>query len=123
MAWLAHASANSSYWTAVALPMLLLGFGNGTALGPLTVAGVRGVEYHDAGAASGLVNVAHQLGGTLGLGILIVVFAAAHHEAATAGAVLAGQISTALAGGALFLLAGFVVTLLVIMRAEAAAGT
>lgn len=29
------------------------------------------------GAASGLVNVAHQLGGSLGLGILVTVFAAA----------------------------------------------
>ena len=36
-----------------------------------------GVTNENVGAASGLVNVAHQLGGSLGLGILVVVFAAA----------------------------------------------
>jgi hypothetical protein len=36
----------------------------------------RGVEPRDAGAASRLVNVSHQLGGSLGLGILVAAFAA-----------------------------------------------
>jgi hypothetical protein len=35
------------------------------------------VEARDAGAASGLVNAAHQLGGALGLAVLVVVFAGA----------------------------------------------
>lgn len=35
----------------------------------------------DAGAASGLVNVVHQLAGSLGLSILVVVFAAAGSSA------------------------------------------
>lgn len=47
------------------------------ALSPLTTAGIAGVADHDAGTASGLVNVAHQLGGSLGLGLLVTVFAAA----------------------------------------------
>lgn len=51
--------------------------GAGAALGPLTAAGVAGVAAEDAGAASGLVNVAYRLGGWLGLGILVTVFAAA----------------------------------------------
>ena len=37
-------------------------------------------RQRDAGAASGLLNVAQQLGGSLGLGILITVFAAATHQ-------------------------------------------
>ena len=57
--------------------MALLGIGIGAALVPLTTAGIAGVAADDAGAASGLVNVAQQLGGSLGLGILITVFAAA----------------------------------------------
>ncbi len=77
LVWLARAQAGASYWVAVGLPMLLIGLGNGAALAPLTVAGVRGVAPQDAGAASGLVNAAHQLGGTLGLAVLVTVFAAA----------------------------------------------
>ena len=75
--WLSFAGPGQAYLTAVALPMLLLGFGNGSALGPLTVAGVQGVARDDAGAASGLVNVAHQLGGSLGVASLAAVAAMA----------------------------------------------
>jgi hypothetical protein len=67
----------------------------GVAIGPLTTAGIRGVAPADAGAASGLVNVAHQVGGSLGLGILITVFAGAHG--------LAVGISDALTGSAVML--------------------
>lgn len=61
----------------LALPMALLGLGNGAALGPLTVAGVQGVGTAQAGAASGVVNVAHQLGGALGVACLASVAALA----------------------------------------------
>ena len=57
--------------------MVLIGLGQGLLLAPLTAAGVAGVAREDAGAASGLVNVAHQLGGALGLGLLVLVFASA----------------------------------------------
>lgn len=75
--WLSFASAGHGYWMSVALPMFVLGIGNGTALGPLTISGVQGVAPKDAGAASGLVNVAHQLGGSLGVASLAAVAAAA----------------------------------------------
>jgi fructose-specific phosphotransferase system IIC component len=58
--------------------MVLPGIGIGAALAPLTAAGMAGVA---ASAASDLVNVAHQLGGSLGLGILVTVFAAASPNA------------------------------------------
>ena len=66
---LSRLDAGSAYLTAVALPMVLIGAGQGAALGPLTAAGIAGVQPHDAGAASGVVNTAHQLGGSLGLGV------------------------------------------------------
>lgn len=42
--------------------MLLVGIGQGAAFGPLTAAGVAGAPREHAGAAAGLVNVAHQRG-------------------------------------------------------------
>ena len=98
---------------APAPPMLLLRTGIGTALTPLTTAGVAGVTPEDPGAASGLVNVAQQLGASLGLGILVTVFAAAsrvsasdalHISAARAADVaLAHGVAIAPRGSALFL--------------------
>ena len=44
---------------------------------PLTTAALDGVDPEDAGAASGLVNVMQQVGGSLGLAVLVTVFGAA----------------------------------------------
>jgi len=65
-------SADSSY-AAVLVPLLLFGLGNGLAFVPLTAAALVGVAPRDAGAASGLVNVTQQVGGSLGLAILVTV--------------------------------------------------
>lgn len=74
---LSMVTAQSSYLYGLAIPMLIIGFGNDAALGPLTIAGVAGVAKEDTGAASGLVNVAHQLGGSLGLSVWMIVGAIA----------------------------------------------
>ncbi|WP_214475767.1 MFS transporter [Mesorhizobium sp. dw_380] len=99
LVWLAQAGATATYWQ-LALPMILIGIGNGTAMAPLTAAGVHGVELRDQGAASGMVNVAHQLGGSIGLSVLIVVFASAAKPAALGAAAIGHQISAAMLGAA-----------------------
>jgi predicted MFS family arabinose efflux permease len=116
MAWLGRVSADSSYLTAVALPMLLIGAGQGGALAPLTSAGVAGVAAEDAGAAGGVVNVAHQLGGSLGLGLLVTVFAAAGSTGLDGLDLLAHQIGSALTAGAVLLGLAFVVVTALIVR-------
>ncbi|GAA4440094.1 MFS transporter [Bremerella cremea] len=104
MFWLSLADDSAWYWSDIALPMIAIGFGNGFALGPLTVAGLTEVPHHHQGVASGVVNVAHQLGGTLGLAILVVVFASAEFPQWSANAILAGKISAATTGGAVMTL-------------------
>ncbi|RIJ76449.1 MFS transporter [Nakamurella silvestris] len=76
MAWLSRLSPEGGYLADVVGPLLLLGAGQGMAFAPLTAAGIAGVDSEDAGAAAGLVNAAHQLGGALGLGVLTTVAAA-----------------------------------------------
>jgi EmrB/QacA subfamily drug resistance transporter len=120
MAWLSRLSVGTPLFPQIVLPMALLGIGIGSALVPLTTAGIAGVRPDDAGAASGLVNVAQQLGGSLGLGILVTVFAAASHVAlphpaggsslhSAAQQHLAYAIGRALTGSAVFLALGLVV--------------
>jgi EmrB/QacA subfamily drug resistance transporter len=78
---LTRLSVDSGYPT-VLLSLLLFGIGNGTAFVPLTSAALSGVAPEDAGAASGLVNVVQQLGGTLGVAVLVTVFGSASRHAA-----------------------------------------
>ncbi|HLM07827.1 MAG TPA: MFS transporter [Blastococcus sp.] len=73
MVWLSRAGIGNAYLSSVALPMVLIGAGQGLAFAPLTNAGIAGVAPADAGAASGLVNTAHQLGMALGLAVLSAV--------------------------------------------------
>jgi hypothetical protein len=80
MAWLSRLSADTDYVTGVALPMALIGVGQGDARGPFTAAGISGVAVEDAGAASGLDNVAHQahrVGAALSAGTVMLALALA----------------------------------------------
>lgn len=103
MFWLAQADSHAVFLLDVALPMIVIGLGNGAALGPLTVAGVAGVDASDHGAASGVVNAFHQLGGSLGLAVLVVVFAASGGNSLSGVQLLARQIESALLGASALL--------------------
>ena len=99
------------------MPLAILGVGIGIAFAPLTTAGIAGVAAGDAGAASGLVNVSQQLGGSLGLGILITVFAAAESDrAASARDELAHAISMSLTGSVVFLALALAVVIALVRR-------
>ena len=87
MLMMTQLSASSTYLV-VLVPVLLFGTGNGLAFVPLTSASLAGVRREDAGAASGLVNVMQQMGGALGLAVLVSVFG-------SAGRVVAGQSAAA----------------------------
>jgi hypothetical protein len=116
MAWLSRLSADAVYLTGIALPMVLIGAGQGASLGPLTASGIAGVRGEDAGAASGLVNVAHQLGGSLGLGILVTVAAGAGSETLGANDLLADRVGAALTGSTVMLALALAVVLALIVR-------
>lgn len=62
---------NSTYVFHVAIPMTFIGFGCGLAMSPTTNMGIEGVAPEDSGAASGVVNAAHQIGGAIGLAIMV----------------------------------------------------
>ncbi len=81
MTWLSQLSAGTSYLSGVLGPMLLLGLGMGLAFVPLTMASLAGVPPQDSGAAASMVNVMQQVGGALGLSILVTVFGTATRAA------------------------------------------
>jgi EmrB/QacA subfamily drug resistance transporter len=110
-AWMSRVSVGTGYVLGIALPMLVFGVGQGLGLSSLTTAGMAGVQSRDAAVAGGLVNVAHHLGGAVGLGVLVTVFNAAGSSSETARALLAGRVSAALTVACLFLALALVVTL------------
>lgn len=114
MAWLSRASAESGYVVSVALPMLLIGVSQGLTLSPLTSAGVFGVTPADAGAGSGAVNVAHQLGSSVGLSIL-VAFAAIGSGSLLGRDLTAYRVTRALDAGAVMLVLALIVVLAAIV--------
>jgi EmrB/QacA subfamily drug resistance transporter len=122
MGWLSRVSPGTGYWTGVIGPMMLFGLGVGVVFVPLTTASLAGVRPGDSGAASSMVNVMQQVGGSLGLAVLVAVFGTAYGNAARhplAGATPAFQAHHALAHGmaTAFLLAAIldVATLIVII--------
>jgi hypothetical protein len=70
--------------------MLLLGLGAGIAFNPVLLAAMSDVEPGDAGLASGVVNTAFMLGGSLGLAVLASI-AAARTESLGASAMQTAQ--------------------------------
>jgi len=119
MFWLSRVGVDSGYLTGVALPMVLIGAGQGLAFAPLTSFGIIGAPAADAGAASGLLNTFHQVGTCLGLAIAVA--AAATVPAGPATAHLAAQVSAALSTGSVLLLLALGVTAALILPADLAA--
>ncbi len=117
MVWLSRLGLHTPYVTGVALPMILIGVGQGLALAPMTSSGVDGVAPEDAGAAAGLVNTVHQIGSALSLSILTA--AAATVATGSTAADIASRSGAALTGSAvlLALAVAAVLTLIVPSRA------
>ncbi|MDX6526768.1 MAG: hypothetical protein QOI43_2279 [Gaiellales bacterium] len=65
--------AGGSYLGDVLVPSVLVSIGMGLCMVPLTTTAVAGVAHHEAGLASGLVNVSRLFGGALGLALLVAI--------------------------------------------------
>ncbi|CAG7658787.1 MFS transporter [Paenibacillus allorhizosphaerae] len=118
--WLSLISADSSFFPHLFFPLIVMGCGAGMIFQPFTTLGLSCVEAKDAGAASGLVNVAHQTGSSLGLAVLIAVFEAANRPAVTSGTSFAHAISVSIGGSIIFLIASLVAVLILLLPADRA---
>ncbi|WP_291473555.1 MFS transporter [Corynebacterium sp.] len=110
MAWISRITPDTSFVAGAVGPLVLLGLGQGLGFGPITSAGVAGARPGDAGAASGLVNTAHQLGSTLGVAVLTSVAAGA--------STLSGRVVDAYAGGVVMIAVAVIASLALIVPSE-----
>lgn len=104
---LSRLDADATFLGSVLLPMALNGIGAGLMFMPLTSTVLMGVEPEHAGAASGLLQTMQQLGGAIGVAVIVSVYAAGAVpgevvpglEAAFLTAALLGGVGAAIAAG------------------------
>ena len=82
--WFSQISVDGGFLSDVLGPSLLAAVGLGFAFVPVTIAAVSGVDAHEAGLASGLINTSQQVGGAGGLAVLSTVAFTQIDDAATA---------------------------------------
>ncbi|MFB7028585.1 MULTISPECIES: MFS transporter [unclassified Streptomyces] len=82
LAWLTLTDVDSTYLGSILGPILVFGLGMGLMFVSLTIMALSNVEPRDSGAASGLLNAMQQVGGSLGLSILVTVFGTASRNEA-----------------------------------------
>ncbi|MFI0444549.1 MFS transporter [Actinomadura sp. 6N118] len=80
MLWFATLEPDSSYAGHLMPAMLVTGLGLGTGFVPMTLGAVSGVQHHETGIASALLNTAQQIGGALGLAVLSTISTSAAND-------------------------------------------
>ena len=125
LVWFSRISVGGGFTTDILGPSLLAAAGLGFSFVTTTIAAVSGVEEHEAGLASGLINTSQQVGGALGLAVLSTI-ATTHAENAVASGTDLPQALTdgfqyAFLGGAAFAAVGFVLTLVLIRGSDSRA--
>jgi EmrB/QacA subfamily drug resistance transporter len=107
--WLSTIGTGDTYLAAVLGPMALAGVSSALTFMPVTVTVLSGVEPEHAGSASGLLQTTQQLGGAVGVGVIVSVYAAG----AVPGQLVPGM-EAAFLTSATFAALGLLVTALVI---------
>jgi EmrB/QacA subfamily drug resistance transporter len=69
MVWYTQIPADASFWSDLLPGYLLVGFALPFTFIPVSIAALAGVERHEAGLASGLINTAQQIGGAIGVAV------------------------------------------------------
>jgi EmrB/QacA subfamily drug resistance transporter len=78
--WATQVPVHGQFLGNLAGPFVVAGAGTAFAFIPISIAALAGIEEHQAGLASGLLNTSQQLGGALGIAIASSV-AASHTQA------------------------------------------
>jgi MFS family permease len=124
--WFSQVSVGGSFLTDILGASLLAAIGLGFGFVTSTIAAVSGVEEHEQGLASGLINTSQQIGGALGLAVLSTIATSRTDSVmATGHSTLANGLNegfqSAFLGGAVIAALGFVATLVLIRTRDSRA--
>jgi MFS family permease len=71
--FLSQISLTESYFGGLLIPMLLNGFGTGLGFTAINIAALTGTKKGEEGLVSGLINTSRQIGGPIGLVVLLTI--------------------------------------------------
>ncbi|WP_262401370.1 MFS transporter [Actinomadura sp. CNU-125] len=121
LAWFSRMSVTGHYAAEVLAPAVVMGLGTGVVFVGTAIAATAGASADESGLASGLINTAQQVGGALGLALVVAVSAhvtegaladgervlgIALNEGFRAGMLTAAGVALVAAAGALALIPG-----------------
>ena len=113
-------SVDGSYVNDLLPGFILIGIGLGFSFVPVSIAALAGIAQHEAGLASGLINTNQQIGGAIGLAILITISTTRTDNQLAAGAsqpeALVSGFQLAFWVAAAFAVIGLLTTLAVLKR-------
>jgi EmrB/QacA subfamily drug resistance transporter len=126
LVWFSRVSVGGGFTTDILGPSLFAAAGLGFAFVTTTIAAVSGVDEHEAGLASGLINTSQQIGGALGLAVLSAIAISRTDDVMSGGGSslqngLTEGFQAAFLGGAGIALLGFVLTLVLIRGSDSRA--
>ena len=124
--WFSRVSVGGGFLTDILGPSLLAAIGLGFGFVTSTIAAVSGVDGHEQGVASGLINTSQQIGGALGLAVLSTIATTRTHDVMASGGssltkALTDGFQSAFLGGAIIAAIGFVATLVLIRTRDSRA--
>jgi EmrB/QacA subfamily drug resistance transporter len=124
--WFSQVSVGGGFLTDILGPSVLAAIGLGFGFVTSTIAAVSGVQEHEQGIASGLINTSQQIGGALGLAVLSTIATSrTAHLMATGTSTLPHALTEgfqrAFLGGAVIAGLGFAATLLLIRTRDSRA--
>jgi EmrB/QacA subfamily drug resistance transporter len=124
--WFSQVSVGGGFLTDILGPSVLAAIGLGFGFVTSTIAAVSGVQEHEQGLASGLINTSQQIGGALGLAVLSTIATSQTHHAMTSGtstvpSALTEGFQSAFLGGAVIAGLGFAATLILIRTRDSRA--
>jgi EmrB/QacA subfamily drug resistance transporter len=115
-------SVHGSYVGDLLPGFLLIAVGLGFSFVPISIAALAGIEAHEAGLASGLINTTQQIGGALGIAALSTIATSRTTDAIDGGATQSSALVTGFHGafwaGVIIAVVGVVATLTLIRRDE-----
>ena len=86
LVWFSQVSVDGGFISDILGPSLLAAAGLGFGFVTSTIAAVSGVDEHEQGLASGLINTSQQIGGALGLAVLSTIATSRTNDALADGA-------------------------------------
>jgi EmrB/QacA subfamily drug resistance transporter len=124
--WFSQVSVGGGFLTDILGPSLLAAIGLGFGFVTSTIAAVSGVQEHEQGLASGLINTSQQIGGALGLAVLSTIATSRTDHVMASGtsnlpSALTEGFQSAFLGGAVIAALGFAATLILIRTRDSRA--